>query len=114
MSQDFEMSIVRGKAHWVTSIVHEPASARLAIWLTHDEDTFKPTRVIEFADVQKLKSQWTDRNDGTIEGLFGAHEEELAGVIRYLLVTDQREIQLDTRRTAVIHSAPFSTRIGEP
>jgi hypothetical protein len=73
MTQDFEMSIVRGKAHWITS----------------------------------LESQWTDRNHSTIEGLLGAHEEELAGVTRYLLVTDQREIRLDSRRTAVVHSAPF-------
>ena len=41
-----------------------------------------------------------------IEGLLGAHEEELAGITRYLLVTDQQEIELVTRQKAVVHGAP--------
>ena len=106
MTQDFEQSIVHGKAHWLTSVVHEPASSRLVIWLTDNEDSFKPTRVIEFVDVQEFDSRWTDRKDGWVEGLLGAHEKQLADLVHYLLVTDQREIELTTRTKAAIRSEP--------
>jgi len=102
MTQDFEQSIVRGRAHWITSVMHEPASSRLVIWLTDNEDSFKPTRVIEFIDVQQFDSRWTDRKDGWVEGLLGAHEKQLTGLVHYLLVTDQREIELTTRTKAAI------------
>jgi hypothetical protein len=39
--------------------------------------------------------------------LLGAHEEEVAGIVRYLLVTDQREVELTTRKKAVINSGPY-------
>jgi len=106
LTQDFEQSIVHGKAHWITSVVHEPASSRLVIWLTDNEESFKPTRVIEFIDVQEFDSQWTDRQDDWIEGLLGAHEKQLTDLVHYLLVTDQREIELITRTKAAIRSAP--------
>ena len=54
--------------------MHEPASSRLVIGLTDNEGSFKPTRVIEFIDVQQFDSRWTDRKDGWVEGLIGAHE----------------------------------------
>ena len=72
--------------------MHGPASSRLVIWLTDNKDSFKPTRVIEFIDIQQFDSRWTDRKDGWVEGLLGAHEKQLTGLVRYLLVTDQREI----------------------
>jgi hypothetical protein len=106
MTPDFEQSIVQGKAHWITSIVHEPASSRLVMWITNDEDSFKPTRAVEFIDVQQYDSQWTDRRDGWLEGLLGAHERQLDGLFHYLLVTDQREIALITRTKAAIRNAP--------
>jgi hypothetical protein len=106
MTETFEQSIVRGKAHWIASIVHEPATSSLVIWLTDNDDSFKPTRAIKFFDIQQLESRWTDRKEGWVEGLLGAHEEELAGLIRYLLVTDQREIELTSLRKAVRHSEP--------
>jgi hypothetical protein len=106
MTRDFEQSIVRGKAHWITAIVHEPASSRFVIWLTDTEDFQNSTRAIEFVDIQQLESRWTDQKDGRIEGLLGAHEDEVAGLFHYLLVTDQREIELTTRRKAAIRSDP--------
>lgn len=106
MTQNFEQSLVQGKAHWIISIVHEPASSRLVIGLTDNEDLVKPTRVIEFPDVQRFESRWTDRQDGRVEGLLGAHEERLTGLVHYLLVTDQREIELTTRTKATIRGEP--------
>lgn len=82
-TQDFEKSILQGKAHWIASVVHEPASSRLVIWLTDNEVSFRPTRALEFSDVQQLESRWTDRKEGWVEGLLGAHEEQLAGFVRY-------------------------------
>src|SRR5438552_4841536 len=52
--------------------MHEPASSRLVIWLTNNEDSLKPTRVIGFIDVQQFDSLWTDRKDCWVEGLLGA------------------------------------------
>ena len=112
MTQDFEQSIVRGRAHWITCVVHEPASSRLVIWLTDNEDSFKPTRAVEFLDIQQLETRWICREDDCTEGLLGAHEEELAGIVRYLLVTDQREIELTTRKKATIDGDPSGTCIG--
>jgi hypothetical protein len=106
MTQDFEQSIVRGKAHWITSVVHEPAASRLVIWLSDDEDSFKPTRAIEFIYLQQFESRWSNQDEGSVEGLLGVHEEEQAGLVRYLLVTDQREIELTTRRKGAIKSEP--------
>jgi hypothetical protein len=106
MTQGFEQSLVQGRAHWITSVMHEPASSRLVILLTDNEGTFKPTRAVEFLDIQQLESRWSDQKDGEIEGLLGAHEEELEGLIHYLLVTDQREIALTTRTKAAIHAEP--------
>src|SRR5579859_1096974 len=80
MTQDFEQSIVRGRAHWITCVVHEPTSSRLVIRLTDNGDSFKPTRAIEFLDIQQLEIRWICREDDCIEGLLGAHEEELAGL----------------------------------
>jgi hypothetical protein len=102
MTQEFEESIVRGKAHWITSVVHEPACSRLVIWLTDIEGSIKPTRAIEFSEIQQIESRWGDKDEGSMEGLLGAHEEERASLVRYLLVTDQREIELTTRRKAVV------------
>lgn len=103
MSEDFEQSITRGKAHWIASVVHEPASSRLVVSFSDNVDSLRPTRAIEFFDIRQLESQWTDRREGWLEGLLGAHEEELADGIRYLLVTDQREIRVIVGRRAVVH-----------
>jgi hypothetical protein len=45
-----------------------------------------------------FSTHWTDRDDNRVEGLLGAHEEEVAGTFRYLLVTDQREVEVTTRK----------------
>jgi hypothetical protein len=102
MTQAFECRIVVGNAHWITSLVHEPAASRLVIELSDEEGSFEPTCAIEFIEVQRLESRWSDRDEGAIEGLLGAHEEELAGLARYLIVTDQREIEVLARRKAVV------------
>jgi hypothetical protein len=107
VTQNFEQSIVQGRAHWITSFVHEAAFSRLLIWLSDNDDTFKPTQVIEFTEIQQFESRWSDRKDGWIEGLIGAHEEERGGLVLYLLVTDQREIELTTRAKALIHGEPL-------
>jgi hypothetical protein len=44
-----------------------------------------------------------DREDHCIEGLIGTHECETSSGIRYTLVTDQREITLDTAKRAQIY-----------
>jgi hypothetical protein len=103
MSEDFEQSITRGKAHWIASVVHEPASSRLVILFSDNEDSSTPTRAVEFFDIRQLESRWTDQREGWLEGLLGAHEEELADGIRYRLVTDQREIGMIAGRKAVVH-----------
>lgn len=107
MTEDFEQSVVGGKAHWITSCVHEPAASRLVIQLTDNVDSSEPTRVVEFIDIQQLETHWSDRDDDRIEGLLGAHEEEVAGIVRYLLVTDQREVEFTTRKKAVINSGRY-------
>ncbi len=60
--------------------------------------------MIEYIDAQQFDSRWTDRKDGWVEGLLGAHEKQLTGLVPYLLVTDQREIELTTRTKAAIRS----------
>ena len=98
MTQEFEQAVVRAKAHWITSYVYEPAASRLVIELTDNVESPEPTRVVEFTDIQQLEIHWTDRDESCIEGLLGAHEEEVAGIVRYLLVTDQREVEFTTRK----------------
>jgi hypothetical protein len=107
MTREFEQSVVRGKALWITSLVYEPAASRLVINLTDKVDSLEPTRVIELIDIQQLEIHWTDRDDNRMEGLLGAHEEEVSGIVRYLLVTDQREIELTTRKKAVINGGRY-------
>ena len=85
----------------------QAASSRFVIWLTDNEDSFEPTRVIEFIDVQEFDSRWTARKDGLVGGLLGAYEKQLTGLVHYLLVTDQREIELTTRTKAAIRSEPL-------
>jgi hypothetical protein len=106
MTQDFERSIVRDKAHWITSFVYDPTSSKLVIALTDDPESSESTRFIVFADVDQLESEWTDRDNTRLEGLLGAHEEEIAGLVRYLLVTDQREIEVLSRMKVTISSGP--------
>lgn len=108
MTQDFEQSIVRGKAHWITSFVYDPTSSKLVIALTDDPESSEPTRIVVFTDVDQLESEWTDRDDRSIESLLGAHEKEVAGLVRYLLVTDQREIAVLSRRRVEILSGPMA------
>jgi hypothetical protein len=110
MTEHFEQSIVRGRAHWITSLVYEPAASRLVIQLTDNVDSREPTRVIELIDIQQLEIHWTDRDENCIEGLLGAHEEEVAGIVRYLFVTDQREIELTTHKKAAINSGTLRAR----
>jgi hypothetical protein len=57
-----------------TSVVHEPASSRLVIWLAENEDSFKPTRAIEFKDIKQFEIRCTDGKDRWVEGFLGAHE----------------------------------------
>jgi hypothetical protein len=102
MTEDFEQTIVQGKAHWIASFVYEPAASRLVIGLTDDVDSGRITRVVEFTGIQQLESQWTDRDEQRIEGLLGADENELAGLVRYFLVTDQREIEILSSKNVVV------------
>jgi hypothetical protein len=111
-TEDFEQSVVRGKAHWITSFVYEPAASRLVIQLTDNVDSPEPTRVIELINIQQLEIHWSDRDDNRIEGLLGAHEEKAAGIVRYLLVTDQREVELTTGKKALIRSGRYPVRSG--
>jgi len=104
-NQDFELALVGRKAHWIRSIVHEPASSRLVLLLTDDVDAPDPTRRAEFLEIEHLEETWTDRNDGCHEGLLGAHEEALSGLLRYRLVTEQREVLITTRRKAQIQAS---------
>jgi len=104
-NQDFEFALVGRKAHWIRSVVHEQGSSRLVLWLTDDVDSPEPTRRAEFLEIEHLDVTWTDRNDNCHEGLLAAHEEELSGLIRYRLVTEQREIVLTARRKAQIQAS---------
>jgi hypothetical protein len=98
--RDFEFALIGRKAHWIRSLVHDPASSRLVLSLTDDVDSSNPTRQLEFLEIEHLEITWTDRNDDCHEGLLGAHEEELPGFVRYLLATEQREISVTTRQKA--------------
>jgi hypothetical protein len=102
-NRDFEFALVGRKAHWIRSVVHDPAASQLVLWLTDDVDSPSPTRQLEFLEIEHLEITWTDRNDDCHEGLLGAHEEELPGFVRYLLATEQREIMVTTRQKARIH-----------
>lgn len=103
MIQDFEQALVGGKAHWIKSFVHEPAVSRLSVWFTDNVDSPDPTRQLEFLDIEHLDITWSAQDDSCLEGLLGAYEDELSGLVRYVLVTEQREITVITRRKAVIH-----------
>ena len=93
MSRSFEQALTHGQAQWITSAVHDPAASRLVVSLTHDVAQLKARRVIEFGGIQAIEHRWTHREDNCAEGLLGAEEDAHDGRYRYLLVTDQREIE---------------------
>jgi hypothetical protein len=58
-----EQSIVRGKAHWITSFEYNPTSSKLVITLSDDPESFEPTRIVEFNNVDQVESEWISRDD---------------------------------------------------
>ena len=74
----------------------------MIVGLTRDVSQLSPQRVIEFSGIQNFVSRWLQRNEDQIEGLLGAHEDQSGDRFRYLLVTDQREIELSTLSRASI------------
>jgi hypothetical protein len=91
---NFEDAVTAGKAHWITSFTYDAVAGRLVVGLTHDPECSQTERVLEFDEVANISHRWTDRDDECMEGLLGAHEEESGPIIRYTLVTDQREIEV--------------------
>ena len=108
MTRNFEQAVVGGQAHGITSYEYEPAASKLVIRLTHTPGAPTPTRAIEFRGIQQIETEWIDRDDAVREGLLGAHENDVAGLVQYRLVTEQREITLTTRQKALIHHGPNS------
>ena len=105
MKRDFEAEITDEHAQWIVSCTYDAAKCSLVINLSSTLDVLKSERTIEFSGVDKLKYRWSQRNRTDVEGLLGGHESEEHGCYRYLLVTDQREIQLTTHLPAVVRAA---------
>ena len=99
---DFEEAVTRGKAQWFTSFKHDSASEELIIGLTHDPEHSATQRVLEFHEVRDMEQHWMDRDDECMEALISA-EQEGDSVFRYLLVTDQREIEFRAGSRALIY-----------
>ena len=105
MSQrEFEQRVTEGKAQWITSISDLANSSALIVNLSHDNERFSVGRVLEFHGVQNVEILWTAREDDRLEGIVSAHENKKdSNGFCYLLVTDQREIRINTERQAIIY-----------
>src|SRR5712672_3600057 len=93
MNRNFEQALTLGQALWITSCIHESAVSRLVVAFTHNVDQSRPVRILECGGIQDIEHRWLQRNDNHVEGLLGAHEDVCGEPYRYLLVTDQREIE---------------------
>jgi len=106
-TQDFEQVLTQGKALcvWVTEFSHNMAVAKLMVGFTHVPEHSETQRVAHFFGVQQVESLCLDRDDESMEGLIGAHESPISPGFRYVLVTDQREIEFTAAEKATVHDA---------
>lgn len=105
ISRDYESAVTTGKAHWFTYFAHDPAGQKLVVGLTRDPETSETDRVLEFCKVKSIHEDWIDHDEQSIEGLLGASEEKCGPDFRYLLVTDQREIEIVAGTQGSIYDA---------
>jgi hypothetical protein len=99
----FEDAVTHGLAQWLTFVKHDHITRDLVVELTHDPGSLATQRIIRFADVTTVEDCWIDRDDGCMETLMGAHENETGSDFRYTLVTDQREITFKTGKRGMIY-----------
>lgn len=95
--------MTQGWAQWLTLVKHDPTSKEFVVELTHDPEPSVTQRVVRFAGVASVENCWIHHEDDCMETLIGAHEEETSSGMRYVLVTDQREITFDASKKAAIY-----------
>ena len=95
--------LTQGKALWVTSVLHDAVARILVVGFTHDPEGSEAGRVARFSGVEQVESRWQDKGDGCMETLIGAHETSSGGSFRYVLATDQREIELAATEKASVY-----------
>lgn len=103
LPRDFEKLLNQGKAQWITTLSHDAAARKVAVGFTHHPDQPETKRIARFSGVARIQSRWQDREDGCMEALIGAHETSGGGSFRYLLVTDQREIEFAAAEKAEVY-----------
>jgi hypothetical protein len=99
----FEDAVTQGRAQWLTLVKHDPIAKEFVVELTHDPERSVTQRIVRFAGVPSVEDSWIDRDDNCVETLIGAHEDQTSSGIRYVLVTDQREITFEAREKATIY-----------
>lgn len=92
--QDFEQILTQGRVRWITAFTYDIAARSLVISLTHEPDKTLPQRVVRFVGVERIESRWQDRDNESQEMLLGGHEFPTPCGFDYILITDQREIEL--------------------
>jgi hypothetical protein len=100
---DFEQLLTQGKTQWITSLSHDAAARRVAVGFTHHPEQPETERIARFSGVERVEARWQDREEGCMETLIGAHETSGGGFFRYLLVTDQREIEFAAAEKAKVY-----------
>lgn len=78
---------------------------KLVVGLTRDPESSKTQRILEFHQVRSIRDYWIDRDDECMEGLLGAHETESGSDIRYVLATDQREVEVFAGTQGLVYDA---------
>ncbi len=92
-----------GQARWITSFAHDATTQSLVVGLTSDPETYETDRVLEFREVRSVCDHWIDRDDECMESLLGAHETQRGSDFRYVLMTEQREIEILAGTKGLIH-----------
>jgi hypothetical protein len=100
----FEDTVTQNRAQWLTLVRHDPIAKEFVVELTDDPERSVTQRIVRFAGVPSVEDSWVDRDDDCIETLIGAHEDEISSGIRYVLVTDQREITVVAGMKATIYN----------
>ena len=99
----FEDAATQGCAQWLTLVNYDASTKEYVVELTHDPQHSVTQRVIRFAGVPSIEESWIDRDDDCMETLIAAHEDETGIGVRYVIVTDQREITFDAVNKATIY-----------
>lgn len=102
MVDNFEDRITRGLAQWITFVEVDEAAETVRIGLTHNPEIGATEKLITFAEVTKVDSDWFERDDDCMESVIGAHEDQIGEQMRYMFHSEQRELWIWARQIATI------------